>query len=121
MTHPAPATLCLYTDPAYQVPEPEDVRAVIQILDLTADQVADLVGVKDGRAVRRWLAPPASKTHAKIDYATWRLLLLEAGIVRLKKRRAKSEKPLIRAKASRSTRPKMDTDEKESGLEDPGH
>lgn len=90
MTHPAPATLYLYNNPAYQVPEPEDVRAVIQILDLTADQVADLVGVKDGRAVRRWLAPPASKTHAKIDYAAWRLMLLQAGLVRLSRRRLKN-------------------------------
>jgi hypothetical protein len=122
MTHPAPATLYLYTHPAYQVPEPEDVRAVIQILDLTADQVAGLVGVKDGRAVRRWLAPPASKTHAKIDYATWRLLLLEAGLVRLKKRRAKSEKPLRRPKTSRSERPVIDTgaNETEAGLADSG-
>lgn len=119
MTHPAPATLYLFTNPAYQVPEPEDVRAVIQILDLTADQVADLVGVKDGRAVRRWLASPASKTHAKIDYATWRLLLLEAGLVRLQKRRTKpekkSEKPLIRAQENRSKRPKIASPTRETG------
>jgi hypothetical protein len=105
MTHPAPATLHLYTNPDYQVPEPEDVRAVIQLLDLTADQVADLVGVKNGRAVRRWLAPPESKTHAKIDYAIWRLLLLQAGLVRLQRQRPKSEKPVNRAKAKSSKRP----------------
>ena len=90
MTHPTPATLHLYNNPAYQIPEPEDIRAVILILDLTADQVAELVGVMDGRAVRRWLAPPTSKTHAKIDYATWRLMLLESGLVRLQKRRSKT-------------------------------
>ena len=93
MTHPTPATLYLYNNPAYQIPEPEDISAVILILDLTADQVAELVGVMDGRAVRRWLAPPTSKTHAKIAYATWRLMLLEAGLVRLRKRRPKTEKP----------------------------
>lgn len=93
MTHPTPATLYLYNNPAYKVPEPEDIRAVIQMLDLTADQVAELVGVMDGRAVRRWLAPQASKTHAKIDYATWRLMLLESGLVRLRRGRPKTEKP----------------------------
>lgn len=87
MTCVSPATLFVYTDPAFQMPTPEDVRAVIQILDLTADQVAGIVGVKDGRAVRRWLAPVTSKTHAQIDYATWRLLVLEAGLVQLQKRR----------------------------------
>jgi hypothetical protein len=105
MTHPAPATLYLYTNPAYQEPDPEDVRAVIQLLDLTADQVADLVGVKDGRAVRRWLAPPESKTHAKIDYATWRLLLLQARLVRLPKRLPQGEKPVNRPKAKSSKKP----------------
>jgi hypothetical protein len=108
MTYPAPETLHLYTDPAFQAPTPEDVRAVVQILDLTADQVADLVGVKDGRAVRRWLAPAASKTHARIDYATWRLILLEAGLVRLQKRRPQSGKPLNWIKANGSKRPTMD-------------
>lgn len=92
MIYPAPATMHLFTNPAYRVPEPGDVRAVIRILDLTADEVAGLVGVKDGRAVRRWLAPPTSKTHAKIDYAIWRVLLLEAGLVRRRKHRAKRER-----------------------------
>ncbi|WP_075790881.1 hypothetical protein [Massilia putida] len=99
MIHPAPDTLCLYTDPDYKPATSEDVRAVIQILNMTGDQVAGLVGVRDGRAVRRWLAPESSKTHAQIDYATWRLLLLEAGLVTLKRVRPKSEKPLSGAKS----------------------
>jgi hypothetical protein len=74
-----------YNDPGYHAPTPADVRAVIELLDLTADQVATLVGMKDGRAVRRWLAPFDSKTHAQIDYAAWRLLLIEAGLVRYQK------------------------------------
>jgi hypothetical protein len=36
---------------------PEDIRGVIQHFGLTADQVATLVGLKDGRAVRRWISP----------------------------------------------------------------
>lgn len=94
MTNPAPETLYLYTDPAFRAPAPEDVRAIVHILNMTGDQVASLVGVRDGRAVRRWMAPATSKTHAQIDYATWRLLLLEAGVVRLKKRRPQREKAL---------------------------
>lgn len=116
MTTPSPATLHLYTDPEFRAPSRHDVRAVIQILDMTGDQVAGLVGVTDGRAVRRWLAPETSKTHAQIDYATWRLLLLEAGLVRLQNRISKNSKSLRKAKLSRSKRPNIDT---EARREDP--
>jgi hypothetical protein len=78
---PRPFTLLPYEDRAYRPPTPSDVRAVIDTLGLTADRVAALVGMKDGRAVRRWLAPEGSKTHAQIDYAAWRLLLIEAGLI----------------------------------------
>jgi hypothetical protein len=81
MNPPAPATLLAYNDPGYRAPMPADVRVVIELLGMTADQVATLVGMKDGRAVRRWLASPDSKTHAQIDYAAWRLLLIEAGLI----------------------------------------
>jgi len=82
VTLPASGTLLAYNDPGYCAPTPADVRAVIELLDLTADQVAALVGMKNGRAVRRWLASLDSKTHAQIDYAAWRLLLIEAGLTR---------------------------------------
>lgn len=108
--HLAPETLRLYTDPAYRSPAPEEVRVVIQILGLTGDQVAGLVGVKNSRAVRRWMAPLSSKTYAQIDYSTWRLLLLEAGLVRLRKRRIQVDKSLSSAKALRSSRPTMELD-----------
>jgi hypothetical protein len=85
MNPPAPATLLAYNDPRYRAPTPDDVRAVVEMLELTADQVAALVGMKDGRAVRRWLASCDSKTHAQIDYAAWRLLLIEAGLVKNQK------------------------------------
>jgi len=122
LSHLAPETLCLYTDPAYRSPAPEEVRVVIQILGLTGDQVAGLVGVKDGRAVRRWMAPLSSKTYAQIDYATWQLLLLEAGLVRLRKRRIQVDKSLSSAKALRSSRSTMEPDpaSKKSSLAVPG-
>lgn len=81
MIFPRPFTLFAYDHREYRQPTAADVRAVIDMLGLTADQVAALVGMKGGRAVRRWLAPADSKTHAQIDYAAWRLLLIEAGLV----------------------------------------
>ena len=81
MNSPMPFTLLAYNDRAYRPPTSCDVRAVIDMIGLTADQVAALVGMKDGRAVRRWLAPGDSKTHAQIGYAAWRLLLMEAGLI----------------------------------------
>jgi hypothetical protein len=87
MTYPAPDTLHLFSNPAYQPPDHNDVRAVADLLGYTGDQLATVVGAKDGRAVRRWLAPPTAKSHAQIDYAAWRLLLLEAGLVRQPKPR----------------------------------
>lgn len=84
MNFPRSFTLRSYDDPDYRAPTSSDVRAVIDMLGLTADQTASLVGMKDGRAVRRWLAPEDSKTHAQIDYAAWRLLLIEAGLVALR-------------------------------------
>lgn len=41
------------------------MRVVVKILNLTAEQVADLVGLKDARAVKRWTTAPTSKTHAQ--------------------------------------------------------
>jgi len=90
MTRPAHATLLLYADENFRIPEPKDIRIVIDLLALTADQVAALVGVRDGRAVRRWLAPASSATHAKITYSAWRLLLLEVGLVRMRSKRTPS-------------------------------
>jgi hypothetical protein len=74
---------------------------------MTAEELALLVGVKDGRAIRRWLAPATAKSHAQIDYAIWRLMLLEAGLV-------ESTKSLIPPKAIRSKRPKLNLSEEQS-------
>lgn len=104
---PAKATLHLYADPDYRVPTPEDIRAVVHMLGMTAEELALLVGVKNGRAVRRWLAPATAKSHAQIDYAIWRLMLLEAGLVG-------PPKSLIHAKSIRSKRPILNLTEEQS-------
>lgn len=106
-SRPADATLRLYADPEYRLPTPEDIRAVVDMLGMTAEELALLVGVRDGRAVRRWLAPPTAKSHAQIDYAIWRLMLLEAGLV-------EPPQPLIHAKATRSKRPILNLSEEQS-------
>jgi hypothetical protein len=77
---PHPDTLRPFGDKQYRQPDEQDTRAVIQMLG-TADQIAVLVGVKDARAVRRWVASPGARTRAPIPYAAWRLMLLEAGLV----------------------------------------
>lgn len=82
----------LYASGAYKAPTPDDVRVVVKLLGMTANQVAELVGAANGRTVRRWLAAPTTKTHATIDYPAWRLLLLEAGLVRPPKRPSQPRK-----------------------------
>jgi len=104
------ATLLPYAAAGYRPPAPDEIRAVMQMLGTTAEQLAGLVGVKDGRAVRRWLSPPTAKTHAHIDYAIWRLMLLEAGLI-------DPPKPLIHAKSTRSKRPILNISEEQSKTE----
>ena len=104
---PADVTLLLFAHPDYRPPTPEEIRTVMQLIGTTAEQLARLVGVKDGRAVRRWLAPPTAKSHAQIDYAIWRLMLLEAGLVEAPKR-------LTHAKSIRSKRPILNLTEAQS-------
>lgn len=105
----ADATLYLYADPEYRPPTPDEIRAVMQQLGMTAEQLALLVGVKNGRAVRRWLAPETANSHAQIDYAIWRLMLLEAGLI-------EPPKPLIQAKVIRSKRPILNLTEAQSDI-----
>lgn len=104
------ATLLPYADAGYQPPAPDEIRVVMQLLGTTAEQLARLVGVKDGRSVRRWLSPSTAKTHAQIDYAIWRLMLLEAGLI-------DPPQTLIHAKSIRSKRPILNLSEKQPKTE----
>jgi hypothetical protein len=104
---PSDATLRLYADPEYRPPSADEIRLVMHQLGTTAEQLALLVGVQNGRAVRRWLAPETAKSHAQIDYAIWRLMLLEAGFI-------EPPRPLIQAKAIRSKRPIINLTEERS-------
>jgi hypothetical protein len=78
---PDPATLLPFHDPAFMAPSHNDVRAVTQRYGLTGSALARVTGVTP-RTVRKWLAPPEVENHAPMPYAAWRLLLIEAGIVK---------------------------------------
>jgi hypothetical protein len=71
------ATLYEYNSPFYKQPSWLDVKAVIERLDLSGSQVANLVGVQS-RTVRKWTSPPETSNHAPIPYAAWRLLVIAA-------------------------------------------
>ena len=63
----------------WESPLPEVVSAVIEAADLSSAAVARLVGLSDGKQVRNWKAG-----INKIQYATWRYLLLRLGVITLK-------------------------------------
>lgn len=50
------------------------------------NEAADILGVSGGvkgsSSIRRWKAHPDSSSFRAIPYATWRLALYEAGIVK---------------------------------------
>jgi hypothetical protein len=73
-------TLLLFSDPNYQQPTPNDVRAVIKKMGISGSEVAARVGVSSD-TVRKWQASPESSGFKPIPYAPWRLLLIDAGLV----------------------------------------
>lgn len=93
MSLPSEDTLQPYTSNSYRPPSRDDLIAVIELLGKpTEKEIAGLIGVSE-RSVRRMLAAPTAKTRTQIDYSAWRILLLEAGLVGLQRRR-----PRVRSK-----------------------
>jgi hypothetical protein len=76
-----PGTLLRFTDPAYEAPTHEDLRALKEISGKTGGELAALVGLQDARTFRKWTAPPEANQRAQIPYAAWRLMLIELGMV----------------------------------------
>ena len=69
-------SLLLYEDPNYRPPTPEEITKAIAMTGLSSAGVANMLGV-DSRNIRRY---KSGQIHV-MPYATWRLLLLNLGIV----------------------------------------
>lgn len=72
----------------FEQPSPGEVRSLIRILGMTGAEVADFVGVKNSRTIRKWQefkeADPEGKINRnknEIPYSAWRLLLLRAKLI----------------------------------------
>jgi hypothetical protein len=73
---PRPTTRIPFASHKYAPPTPDEVQLVSsQILGLSGSETAKLVGVADGRTVRKWIGG-----ESQVPYSVWRLLLLEAGL-----------------------------------------
>lgn len=76
-----------FTDPHYEPPTPEQVKQLQIFAGWSQNDVAKLVGVyhtdKGSPTVRKWIAPVSNERHHRdIPYSAWRLMLIEAGILR---------------------------------------
>lgn len=65
-----------YSDPRYEPPNAEEIRAAIKHGNLTGAAAGELVGV-NGRTVRKWTG-----AEREIPYSAWRLLLICVGLAR---------------------------------------
>jgi hypothetical protein len=75
------ATLLRFSHPEYEHPTPADVRTLKDISGLTGKELCEMAGVLDARTWRRWSQESDKAGARPIPYSTWRLLLLELGIV----------------------------------------
>lgn len=64
-----------YASPGYTSPDKDEIREAIRLSGLTGSKVADLVGVKSARTVRKWVGG-----EQPIPYAAWRLILQYIGL-----------------------------------------
>ena len=74
-------TLLKFTDPEYQAPTHEDVKALKKQSGKTGKQLCTLAGIQDQRTFRRWMSPPDQPGAKQIPYANWRLMLIELELV----------------------------------------
>ncbi len=69
----------------YRAPEPEEVKALISLCGWSQGVTAKITGVsyssKGSTSVRRWQYPKENPNYRSIDYSTWRLMLISAGVV----------------------------------------
>ena len=76
----------LFVDPYYQPPNASEIQMLFDIAGWNQNEAADVLGVSGGMkgsaSIRRWKTDPDSPSFRAIPYATWRLALLEAGVVK---------------------------------------
>lgn len=70
----------------FEPPTPEQIKALRQMLGMSQNDLAKLVGVtwnakKGSTAVRKWETAVGKPEHRVIRYAEWRGLLVHAGVV----------------------------------------
>ena len=82
-----PGTLQKFNS-GFEQPTPGEVRSLIRILGMTGTEVADFVGVKNSRTIRKWQEVKESDADGQVNrnkneipYSAWRLLLLHAKLI----------------------------------------
>jgi len=76
----------VFSHPHYHPPTPEEIDALIKLCGWSQNETAKLVGVsynpkKGSSTIRKWRAKQTSDDYREIPYASWRLLLIYAGVV----------------------------------------
>ena len=71
---------------SWQAPEPEHIKALIELSGLNRRQWAALLGVsyseKHGSTtIRKWCMNKTAKDYREIPFSTWRLMLIYAGVI----------------------------------------
>jgi hypothetical protein len=67
-------------------PEPEQVKALIELSGMNRRHWADLLGIsysdKHGSTtIRKWCMNKDAKDYREIPFSTWRLMLIYAGVI----------------------------------------
>jgi len=60
---------------SWQQPTPDEIREVLKLAGLTGGQAAKLLGISDGRTIRRWTGGDSD-----IPYSAWAILCDVAGL-----------------------------------------
>jgi hypothetical protein len=74
MTHIRPENLLPFSD-GWKRPDVEGIKEALAKAGLTQEQAAEIVGIKEGRTVRRWVGG-----ETPIPYAPWALICDLAGL-----------------------------------------
>lgn len=73
-------------DPEFKQPTPQEIKTLRKLLGFTQVTLAKFLGVtynvkKGSQTIRKWETSQDNKEYRPINYASWRLLLLAAGVI----------------------------------------